>query len=32
MDRMGLAPERYLELEDEIRVLERAALDAMHAD
>lgn len=32
MDRMGLTPERYLELEEEIRVLESAALDAMHAD
>ena len=32
MDRMGLTPARYAELEEEIRVLEGAALDAMHAE
>ena len=32
MDRMGLTPERYTELEDEIRVLEQAALDEMNKD
>lgn len=32
MDRMGLTPERYEELEEEIRVLEKAALDEMRAD
>lgn len=29
MDRMGLSPERYEELEDQMRVLEHAALDEM---
>lgn len=29
MDRMGLTPERYEELEEEIRVLEQAALAEM---
>lgn len=29
MDRMGLTPERYEELEDQMRVLEHAALDEM---
>ncbi|WP_276529447.1 DUF1799 domain-containing protein [Achromobacter piechaudii] len=27
MDRMGLSPEQYVELEDQVRVLEFAALD-----
>jgi len=30
MDRMTLSPEEYLDLEDDIRVMERAALAAMH--
>lgn len=29
MDRMGLSPEQYEELEDQMRVLEYAALDEM---
>lgn len=29
MDRMGLTPERYEELEEQMRVLEHAALDEM---
>ncbi|EHK64776.1 DUF1799 domain-containing protein [Achromobacter arsenitoxydans] len=29
MDRMDLAPDRYEELEDQMRVLEHAALDEM---
>lgn len=32
LDRMGLSPERYAELEEEIRILEGAALDEMHKD
>jgi hypothetical protein len=32
LDRMGLTPERYAELEEEIRILEGAALDAMCDD
>ena len=32
LDRMGLTPERYAELEEEIRILEGAALDKMHED
>jgi hypothetical protein len=32
MDRMGLAPDAYARLEEEIRTLESAALDEMHAD
>ncbi|OZI23621.1 hypothetical protein CAL26_09270 [Bordetella genomosp. 9] len=29
MDRMGLSPERYEELEEEVRIMENAALDEM---
>ena len=29
MDRMGLTPERYEDLEDEIRIMEGAALEEM---
>jgi hypothetical protein len=32
LDRMGLSPVRYAELEEEIRILEGAALDEMHKD
>lgn len=32
MDRMGLTPERYEELEEEIRTMEQAALAEMHKD
>lgn len=32
MDRMGLSPDRYDELEDEIRILEQAALHEIHKE
>jgi hypothetical protein len=32
MDRMGLTPERYEELEDQIRILESAALAEMRKE